>query len=306
MNDRKQHVIKIAHQLFIDKGYQATSIQDILDKSGISKGTFYNYFSSKSELLIAIFKNLQYEIQQERSEFLIGHDSSDIEVFIKQLAVHMKNNRENKLFFLFNEVFQSKEPELIQFLQQREFREIRWLYSRLVDLFGMDMKPYLFDCTVMFMSMLKQNSRFYYMDKKDENNPTPIIRFCVNRLVKMVEELSESGEQLLNPYLMDQYLPEYDKRMVTLKEELKKAHASLMTEIRENISDELARTKCWEMVDFIQDELISSSSPRKYIVESILLSLKNEKKVDQRILDTYQKTVSLFLQDLDSASEQRN
>ena len=57
MNDRKQHVINKAHQLFIDKGFQATSIQDILDYSGISKGTFYNYFSSKNELLIAIFTN---------------------------------------------------------------------------------------------------------------------------------------------------------------------------------------------------------------------------------------------------------
>ncbi|MGA9287974.1 MAG: helix-turn-helix domain-containing protein, partial [Anaerobacillus sp.] len=58
MNDRKQHVIKMAHQLFIDRGFQATSIQDILDYSGISKGTFYNYFSSKNELLIALFKAL--------------------------------------------------------------------------------------------------------------------------------------------------------------------------------------------------------------------------------------------------------
>ncbi|SIC20615.1 Uncharacterised protein [Mycobacteroides abscessus subsp. abscessus] len=30
MNDRKQHVIKMAHQLFIDKGFQATSIQDMM------------------------------------------------------------------------------------------------------------------------------------------------------------------------------------------------------------------------------------------------------------------------------------
>ena len=105
MKDRKQHVIKIAHQLFIDKGYQATSIQDILDSSGISKGTFYNYFASKSELLTAIFKNLQLEIAEERNEILIGHDPSDIEVFIKQLAVNLKKNRRNKLFFLLSEVF---------------------------------------------------------------------------------------------------------------------------------------------------------------------------------------------------------
>ena len=42
MNDRKLHVVNMAHQLFIEKGFQATSIQDILDYSGISKGTFYN------------------------------------------------------------------------------------------------------------------------------------------------------------------------------------------------------------------------------------------------------------------------
>ena len=64
MNDRKQHVVNKAHQLFIDKGFQATSIQDILDYSGISKGTFYNYFSSKNELLIAIFKTIFKKLEQ--------------------------------------------------------------------------------------------------------------------------------------------------------------------------------------------------------------------------------------------------
>ena len=133
MKDRKQHVIKIAHQLFIDKGYQSTSVQDILESSGISKGTFYNYFTSKGELLIAIFKNLQLEIEKEKNEILIAHNPSDIEIFIKQLTVDIQHNRKNKLFFLFNEVFISKEPELIQFLQQFEFLQIQWLYERLVD-----------------------------------------------------------------------------------------------------------------------------------------------------------------------------
>ncbi len=37
MNNRRQNVIDTAHKLFIDKGYQATSIQDILEEGGISK-----------------------------------------------------------------------------------------------------------------------------------------------------------------------------------------------------------------------------------------------------------------------------
>src|SRR6476660_7649411 len=113
MKDRKKHVIKTAHQLFMDKGYQATSVQDILEGSGISKGTFYNYFTSKSELLIAIFKNLQLEIEKEKNEILIGHNPADFEIFIKQINVDIQHNRKNKLFFFFYEVFISKEPDLI-------------------------------------------------------------------------------------------------------------------------------------------------------------------------------------------------
>ena len=46
MNVRKQDVVNMAHQLFINNGVQSTSVQDIFEYSGISKGTFYHYFSS--------------------------------------------------------------------------------------------------------------------------------------------------------------------------------------------------------------------------------------------------------------------
>src|SRR5690606_34032782 len=104
MNDRKQHVVKMAHQLLIDKGFQATSIQDILDYSGISKGTFYNYFSSKNELLIALFKTIYKKLEQDRNELLIGKDPTNIEIFIKQIELQMNTNRTNKLISLFEEV----------------------------------------------------------------------------------------------------------------------------------------------------------------------------------------------------------
>ncbi|QGS69069.1 TetR family transcriptional regulator [Oceanobacillus sp. 143] len=52
MNDKKKNVVKVAHQLFIEKGFQSTSIQDILDVSGISKGTFYKYFHLKTNYLL--------------------------------------------------------------------------------------------------------------------------------------------------------------------------------------------------------------------------------------------------------------
>ena len=102
MNERKQKVIKKAHQLFIDKGFYNTSINDILDYSSISKGTFYNYFSSKNELLMEIFKTMYKDVEIERNDLLIGKDPTDKEIFIKQMELHIEMNRTYKLNFLFD------------------------------------------------------------------------------------------------------------------------------------------------------------------------------------------------------------
>ena len=74
----------MAHQLFIDKGFHATSINDIIEYSGISKGTFYNYFSSKNELIIELFKTNYKQLEKDRNDLLIGQDPANFEIFIKQ------------------------------------------------------------------------------------------------------------------------------------------------------------------------------------------------------------------------------
>lgn len=51
---RKQELLKIAYQLFIAKGYDQTSIDEIIDAAGIAKGTYYYYFESKEQTLEAV------------------------------------------------------------------------------------------------------------------------------------------------------------------------------------------------------------------------------------------------------------
>ncbi|WJH33025.1 FAD-dependent oxidoreductase [Paenibacillus sp. CC-CFT747] len=48
---KRELVIETALQLFIDKGYENVSVDDIIQSTGTSKGTFYHYFSSKEDLL---------------------------------------------------------------------------------------------------------------------------------------------------------------------------------------------------------------------------------------------------------------
>ncbi|MDY0395878.1 TetR/AcrR family transcriptional regulator [Virgibacillus halophilus] len=66
MNEKKKRVIDVALELFIEKGFAQTSIQDIIQAAEISKGTFYNYFPSKNECLIAILAYVDREGDQKK------------------------------------------------------------------------------------------------------------------------------------------------------------------------------------------------------------------------------------------------
>ncbi|MFK9093550.1 TetR/AcrR family transcriptional regulator [Bacillus salipaludis] len=276
MNDRKQHVIDAARQLFIDKGFNATSIQDILNYSGISKGTFYNYFSSKNELLIALFKKIYIKLDHERNELLIAEDPANINIFIKQVELQLKMNRANKLFFLFEEVLVSNDEELKQFFREGQIRNIQWVYNRFIDLFGESKKPYLLDCATMFIGILLHNLKFSGMAKK--RSIEKIVRYSMDRIVKMVDEVSEAGEQLLPPEVLDQWLPSCSNSSKLFKQELYHTILQLKKDILHN-KDQI---KYVELLDFILDELLNNKSPRKFLVGSALTSLNLNK-------DTFEK-----------------
>ncbi|MFZ3589510.1 TetR/AcrR family transcriptional regulator [Bacillus sp. DJP31] len=50
----KDRITEQSIRLFEKKGFSETSIQDIVDSLGVTKGTFYYYFSSKEQLLMDI------------------------------------------------------------------------------------------------------------------------------------------------------------------------------------------------------------------------------------------------------------
>lgn len=47
----KSRIVTAAWQLFYEKGYNGTTVDDIIELSGTSKGSFYYYFNTKDELL---------------------------------------------------------------------------------------------------------------------------------------------------------------------------------------------------------------------------------------------------------------
>lgn len=52
-------ILEVSFQLFVEKGYEATSIQDIIDHlGGLTKGAIYHHFKSKESILLAVYDKI--------------------------------------------------------------------------------------------------------------------------------------------------------------------------------------------------------------------------------------------------------
>ncbi|MQA04807.1 MAG: TetR family transcriptional regulator [Streptosporangiales bacterium] len=71
---RRQELVDVAANIFAEKGYHATSVQDIAESLGILKGSIYYYIDSKEDLLYEIvdsrLKNMESVLRRLRSSRL--------------------------------------------------------------------------------------------------------------------------------------------------------------------------------------------------------------------------------------------
>lgn len=78
--------------LFARKGYHATSMDDIVKKSGLSKGALYGYFKSKEDLFLALSdKQLESVIGNMRAAF--SEKDSAKEKLMKAAEIHFRQIR---------------------------------------------------------------------------------------------------------------------------------------------------------------------------------------------------------------------
>lgn len=47
--DIRKKLLEVGVSMFLDQGYHGTGIQEVVNKAGIPKGSFYNYFKSKED-----------------------------------------------------------------------------------------------------------------------------------------------------------------------------------------------------------------------------------------------------------------
>lgn len=133
MKPKKEKIIDTAISLFAENGFHNTSISQIAQKAGVSKGLMYNYFDSKDDLLKHIFDS---GITKLMANFVSNKDGvltkEEFIFYIENIFFDMRKERDYWMLF-FNIVMQ---PTIMQNLADIMFKMIGPMMKELIDYFG--------------------------------------------------------------------------------------------------------------------------------------------------------------------------
>ncbi|MFG2829383.1 TetR/AcrR family transcriptional regulator [Streptomyces sp. NPDC048434] len=97
-----QRLLATATRLFAEQGYDRTSVQEIVDAAGVTKGALYHYFGSKEDLLHEVYGRV-LRLQQERLDQFAGAEEP-VEKRLRDAAADVvvttiANLDDTKIFF---------------------------------------------------------------------------------------------------------------------------------------------------------------------------------------------------------------
>jgi AcrR family transcriptional regulator len=129
--ERRQKLLQCSVDLFIEKGYFNTSIRDIILRSGVGTGTFYNYFIDQEDILKALLEDFAEQIISGISQYYtVEKDLYRRFVQTKQLTMEVFAQNE-ALSEIYSRVAGASAP-IDQCLQQFEDKLLQF-YSRNIE-----------------------------------------------------------------------------------------------------------------------------------------------------------------------------
>ena len=126
--ERRRH--EIFHQvvpIFVKKGFQETSMQEIANAAGLGKSTLYDYFQTKDEILVYFFEDQWNDVIEEAQKIAVQNCSADVRLR-KITEAYLESLQANKSLFLKLSV----ESQRLKLESQRQIQDRRHAYQDMV------------------------------------------------------------------------------------------------------------------------------------------------------------------------------
>jgi len=96
---RKNEILDTAEKLFMEKGYEKTTVGNIVNRIGVAKGTFYYYFESKESIIDSIIERRFKRAREDADNIINNTELNAIEKMEKLMWLLLNPSEEREKFF---------------------------------------------------------------------------------------------------------------------------------------------------------------------------------------------------------------
>lgn len=125
----EENIIDAAYQLFSTKGYDLTTVAGITELAGVAKGTFFNYFRTKDEVLIRIQKALFFNELTQISERAEAPFTPKILTLVKEMGDSFNDNR-NLVRVSFQQLLSAGSEGMVQGSMQAKVDALKLIFQK--------------------------------------------------------------------------------------------------------------------------------------------------------------------------------
>lgn len=117
--EKKQKIIKAAKNEFARIEFEQTSIKNIVEDAEIARGSFYQYFENKEDLLSYIIKLHTGDVEKKIKDIIIKNNGDIIESFINLYDMMQEHCFGNDEFEFFKKIFENIRTSQNNILKER-------------------------------------------------------------------------------------------------------------------------------------------------------------------------------------------
>lgn len=162
---KKQQIEEIAFDLFLTKGYEATTVRMICKKAGIEPPTMYYYFGSKKGLFFSVVESMLCDYQKIKKEREIEQIIEPIEMLrtIYEYSIHyaIKHTKETKFYIRYTLFTPSElKKEIEEYMRNTYEKKIKLYKDCLLAIYEISEFKFDIDKTYKKFEMLVNDSTF--------------------------------------------------------------------------------------------------------------------------------------------------
>lgn len=126
-----ENIIYVSSKLFLEKGFEKTSMQDIAYIAGISKGAIYHHFNSKTEIVNAVMENQKDKIEKSLDSWF--DNNTPLTGREKLISILEKNIESQEAHYLDNALkTQVKSSEFVVSYMQNCINDSAPIFSKII------------------------------------------------------------------------------------------------------------------------------------------------------------------------------